>query len=178
MIKPFDELAWTMDFFDNSIDLNIGGMDRVRNFVFLWNIFETFGCNKNADINSIKNLVDEINNREVITLEEFGEYVDYFSNRYYNPNGDTTYSIEGLLFRNYRNDQIAKNEVAAVLTRQEVEPKKILKSLLIILYRFRNNLFHGGKQIVNLDTQIDNFICANNILINVLTKMKRNYMTA
>jgi len=177
MIEPFDELNWAMNFFDNAIDLNVEGINRVRNFVFLWNIFETFGCNKNADINSIRNIVEEINNREAITLEQFADYVDYFSNRYYNPNGDTTYNIDGLLFRQSNNDQIAKNDVESVLTRRQVEPKEILKALLIILYRFRNNLFHGGKQFVNLDTQIDNFICANNILIKVLTTMKRNYLT-
>jgi hypothetical protein len=177
MIETFDEVKWTMEFFDNAINLKIKGINRVRNFVFLWNIFETFGCNKNANINSIKQIVEEINNREPITIEEFAAYVDYFSNRYYNPNGDTTYNIEGLQFRETTNDQISKSEVAAVLTRQQVEPKEILKALLIILYRFRNNLFHGGKQIVHLDTQIDNFICANNILRTVLTIMKRNYLT-
>jgi hypothetical protein len=178
MIEPFDELNWTMDFFDNAIDLNVEGINHIKNFVFLWNIFETFGCNKNANINSIKHIVEETNNREAINLEQFTKYVDYFSNRYYNPNGDRTYNIEGLLFRQSNNDQIAKNEVIAVLTGQQVEPKEMLKALLILLYRFRNNLFHGGKQIVHLDTQIENFICANNILKDVLTIMKRNYLIA
>lgn len=174
MIESFDELKWTMLFFDNAVDLNIDGINRVRNFVFLWNIFETFGCQKNANMISLKNVVEEINNREAISLDQFKNYVDYFSNRYYNPNGDKTYTIEGLLFKQSHNDQTAKNEVVEVLTRQQVEPKEILKALLMILYRFRNNLFHGEKQIVNLDTQIDNFNCANNILKDVLTIMKRN----
>lgn len=176
MIEPFDELNWTRTFFDNAVDLNVEGIDRVRNFVFLWNIFETFACNKNANLNSIRNIVEEINNRDAITLEPFADYVNYFSNRYYNPNGDSRYSIDGLLFRKNNNDQVAKNEVIAVLTRQQVEPKEVLKALLFILYRFRNNLFHGEKEIVRLNEQIDNFICANHILSNVLTIMKRNQL--
>lgn len=177
MIEPFDELDWTMSFFDNAIDLHIEEIDRVRNFVFLWNIFETFGCNKHCDINSIGAIVEEINNRELIQNESFATYIDYFSNRYYNPNGDTNYSVEGLQFRASNNDQNAKKQVIAVLTRQQTEPKEVLKALLFILYRFRNNLFHGNKEIVKLDTQIDNFISANSILREVLTIMKRNHLT-
>jgi hypothetical protein len=175
MIEPIDEISWTMDFFENSINLNNDGIERIKNFVFLWNIFETFACNKNAEINSIKNIVEIIDSYERISLETYSEYVNYFSNRYYNPNGDKTHNIEGLCFRpESKNDLQAKNEVISVLTGEQIEPKESLKALLIIIYRFRNNLFHGNKQIVHIDTQIDNFICANNILITVLTIMKRN----
>lgn len=177
MIKAFDEILWIRGFFNNTTDLNIEGINHVRNFVFMWNIFETFGCNKEANINSIKNIVDEINSREAIVSETFTDYVQYFSNRYYSKHGETTYSIDGLLFRESQNEQKAKNEVIAVLQQNQTAPKEILKALLIILYRLRNNLFHGGKQVVTLDTQIKNFICANNILKNVLEIMKRNYMT-
>lgn len=177
MIEPFDELQWTMDFFDNAVDLNVDGINRVRNFVFLWNVFETFACNKHADLNSIRQSVENINQREQILAETFEPFIDYFSTRYFNPNGDTTYSVDGLKFRPGNNDQAAKAQVIAVLTRQMTDPKEILKALLFILYRFRNNLFHGNKQIVQLDNQVDNFIVANNILSIVLTTMKRNYMT-
>jgi len=102
--------------------------------------------------------------------------VDYFYNRYLNPNIDTTYSIDGLQFRGSSSDQQAKIDVIQVLTKQQTEPKEVLKALLFILYRFRNNLFHGNKEIINLNTQIDNFISANGILNEVLTTMKRNHL--
>lgn len=175
-MEPFDELQWTMEFFDNSVDLNIDGIDRVRNFVFMWNIFETFACNKYANIPAIEQAVEQIDSKQPILAVTFEPYVIYFSTRYFNPNGYTTYSIEGLNFRAGATDQAAKAKVEAVLNRQETTPKEILKALLFILYRFRNNLFHGNKQVVTLDGQITNFIAANGILKDVLITMKDNYM--
>ena len=63
-----------------------------------------------------------------------------------------------------------------VLTKIETEPKEILKALLYILYRFRNNLFHGEKEVVRLNGQIENFKVANDLLAKVLEIMKRNYL--
>ena len=175
-IKPFDELKWIMDFFDNAVDLSDEGIDRVRNFAFLWNIFEASACDKRANLNSIKDAVETLNNSEQLKSTDFEPFVDYFSNRYFNSNGDTTYSIDGLEFSNSTNDQVAKDKVESVLRRDEIRPKEIVKGLLYILYRFRNNLFHGNKQVVNLNTQIDNFIAANHILSIFLSIMKRNHL--
>ncbi|MFA9187573.1 hypothetical protein [Flavobacterium magnesitis] len=70
----------------------------------------------------------------------------------------------------------AKGKVVAVLSRQVATPREILEALLLILLRFRNNLFHGNKQIVNLNTQVSNFTHANRLLADVLTLMKQNHL--
>lgn len=172
MAKEFDEIDWIMDFFDNAADLKVAGIDRVRNFVFLWNMFENFGCGKNADLLKIKELVGLLDSYIPLKEDELIPFVAYFSERYFNPNGDKTFSLAGLKFRKNKSDQDALISVEAVLTLKEDAPVKILEALLFILYRFRNNLFHGEKDIVNLDGQIDNFINANHILCLVLDKMK------
>jgi len=172
MITEFDETAWLTGFLSGGGNLQAQGMDRVRNFVFLWNIFEDVAMSKKAEIVKLAALADQINGYFPYDAADFTEYVDYFSNRYFNANGDKTYSIEGLKFRGTANDQAAKSLVEAVLTQQEQNPVEIMKALLFIVYRFRNNLFHGEKQLVNIDGQVDNFIVANNILRMVLEKMK------
>ena len=174
MIKSFDELNWIITFFDNGVDLKTKGIDRVRNFTLLWNLFETYACNKNANINSIKQAVDNINQSENITSETMSQYVDYFSDRYFNADGTSKQSFDGLKFDSRPNGKYVKEFVKRVLIRQIVDPKEILKALLVILYRFRNNLFHGEKKVVSLNGQIDNFKVANHILADVLTIMKRN----
>jgi hypothetical protein len=175
-MNEFDEIQWIINFFTNRPALDVAGINRVRNFVFLWNIYETYACNKFANIQAIDQAVEHLNGLEPITLDELTPYVNYFANRYFNADGTETVRFAGLKFRGNAGDQAAQNLVRQVLTRAEVQPKEVLKALLYILFRFRNNLFHGEKQIITLDTQIDNFIAANNILAIVLDRMKRNFL--
>lgn len=176
MIKQFDEIEWIMTFFDNSVDLRIEGIDRVRNFLLLWNLFETFACNKQADINSISLAVEAINAREAIQSELLADHLAYFADRYFNADGSQKEIFNGLKFRNRATDQAAKEAVLRTLIKQETNPKENLKSLLFILYRFRNNLFHGEKEVIRLNGQIENFIVANDLLTKVLTIMKGQHL--
>ena len=174
-MEEFNELEWINQFFDNAIDLQNEGIERLRNFVLLWNMFETFACNKNANIRSIRIGVENINATVTISNEMLTPFVDYFADRYFNDNGTSKEIFEGLKFRN-GDDIQAKEDVRLILTGQIVESKEVLKGLLFILFRFRNNLFHGEKQVVLLDTQISNFTYANRLLANVLDIMKTNYL--
>jgi hypothetical protein len=176
MIKKFDELDWIMRFFDNGVELKSEGIDRVRNFSLIWNLFETFACNKYADINSITAAVETINSRQQIQYELVSEHLQYFADRYFNVDGSQKDIFNGLNFRSSRTDQVAKQAVIKVLTKVESNPKEILKALLYILFRFRNNLFHGEKEVVKLNGQIDNFIVANDLLTKVLEIMKKNHL--
>lgn len=174
-MEDFNELEWINQFFDNAIDVQNEGIERVRNFVLLWNMFETFGCNKNANIRTIRTAVENINATVHISNEMLNPFVDYFAGRYFNDNGTNKAIFEGLKFRG-GDDIQAKEDVRLILTRQIVESKEVLKGLLFILFRFRNNLFHGEKQVVLLNTQISNFSYANRLLANVLDIMKTNYL--
>ena len=48
----------------------------------------------------------------------------------------------------------------------------IIKAIIMIIYRYRNNLFHGEKAIASLPIQKDNFIYANKFLIACLEAAK------
>lgn len=176
MIQPFDELKWIMNFFSNGVNLKTEGIDRVRNFSLLWNLFEKYACDKKADINSISSAVENINQREKVTSKLIQDHIDYFSKRYFNKDGTAKEQYEGLKFRQRQTDQAAKQQVAQTLSGQLKNPVENLKSLLFILYRFRNNLFHGEKEVIRLNGQIENFIIANDLLTKVLTIMKRNHL--
>jgi hypothetical protein len=176
MIKAFDELEWIKNFFDNGVELNNEGIDRVRNFSLLWNIFETFACNRRADITTISTAVDTINEKEKITTDLISEHLSYFKERYFNEDDSPKELFEGLKFRLGRSDRAAKQKVTETLTEKIDNPTENLKSLLFILYRFRNNLFHGEKEVIRLNGQIDNFTVANDLLTKVLSIMKRHYL--
>lgn len=173
-MEDFNELEWINQFFNNAVDLQQNeGLERIKNFALFWNMFENFACENFANVQKISAFVNELNDRTPITSELVHPYLEYFVERY-TQNG--TLNIEGLSFRNRQNDISAKEKVNAVLSRKVETPKEILEALLLILLRFRNNLFHGNKQIVNLDTQVTNFTLANRLLSDVLTLMKQNHL--
>lgn len=172
MVEKFDEIDWLTGFLLNTNQLKDEGLERVRNFVFLWNLFEDSAMQRDATIEKMKRLVDQINNISPLDAAELSEFVDYFAQRYFDPTGQSPYSLDGLKFRASANDQAAKADIEAVLRKNELNADMILKALLIITYRFRNNLFHGEKQLVAIDEQVSNFIVANSIIKLVLEKMK------
>jgi hypothetical protein len=100
----------------------------------------------------------------------------YFKERYFKDDGTPKEIFEGLKFRIGQSDQAAKQKVTETLTDKIDDPAENLKSLLFILYRFRNNLFHGEKEVIRLNGQINNFTVANDLLAKVLTIMKRQYL--
>jgi len=173
-MEDFNELEWINQFFNNAVDLQQNeGLERIKNFALFWNMFERFACANFANVAKIESFVVKLNNKTAITNEFVNPYLEYFINRY---TQNETINIEGLQFRNNPADVRAKEKVISVLSRKVETPKEILEALLLILLRFRNNLFHGNKQIVYLDTQVTNFTLANKLLAKVLTLMKQNHL--
>lgn len=173
-MEDFNELEWINHFFNNAIDLNQNeGLERIKNFALFWNMFEKFACNNFANVPNIEEFVIRLSERAEIASDFVNPYIEYFINRY---TQNETINIEGLEFRNNPADVRAKGKVVAVLSKQIETPREVLEALLLILLRFRNNLFHGNKQIVNLNTQVTNFTHANRLLSDVLTLMKQNHL--
>jgi hypothetical protein len=143
-MEDFNELEWINQFFDNAVDLQQNeGLERIKNFALFWNMFENFACANFANVAKIESFVVKLNNRTAITNEFVNPYLEYFVDRYTNANNEI--NIEGLQFRTNQSDIRAKTKVEAVLSRQVATPREILEALLLILLRFRNNLFHGNK---------------------------------
>lgn len=174
-MDDFNELEWISQFFDNAIDLQQNeGLERIKNFALFWNMFEKYACDNFASVPKIESFVVKLDLRTAIANELVNPYVEYFIERYTAVNNEL--NIEGLQFRNKPADLRAEGKVLKILSREVITPREKLEALLLILLRFRNNLFHGNKEIVNLNTQVINFTRANKLLAEVLTLMKANYM--
>ncbi len=171
-MEDFNELEWINQFYNNEIVLQDEAFNHIKNFSFFWNMFERFACGRFATVRSIDLFVDKLNLLNLISDDLVKPYLEYFTNRY--STGNNQFNIQGLKFRPNQNDE--KNFVIQVLNGQRISNPEKLKALLYILLRFRNNLFHGEKQISTLDTQIDNFIRANHILSRLLDLMKQNHL--
>lgn len=163
----FNEMEWLKEkYFSNYTKQKI---DSVKNFVLFWNIFESSLCNKNARIQSIENAVNTLYNCHSLRHEDFNEYLCYFQNRYIE-RGQFNTKFDNLRFR--RND--GKKIVTGVLKEELQDINNIVQALLFIVFRFRNNLFHGEKNIGNIELQEENFKIANKLLAQIIDLHKKN----
>ena len=98
-----------------------------------------------------------------IGKELFNPELAYFQNRYYT-DGDFTYHFDQLCLR--RADQ--PDLVKRVLKNDPASLAEIAAALLIIVYRFRNNLLHGVKWAYEIHGQFENFSHANSVLMQAI----------
>ena len=151
----------TTEWINNRYGTNFNEEDlaSVKDFSLLWNVFEKEICGNNF---SIPTLQQDLANRN-LNLDLFQEQIDYFKNRYVS-NGGFTPRFGHLNFRPNDRQQL----VEEVLLGVNNNPNDIILAAAIIVYRFRNNLFHGIKNIPNIDQQRENFETANRFLMTYI----------
>ena len=93
----------------------------------------------------------------------FGPALAYCRDRYFQQGAPTDH-FQHLHLRN--NDKPAL--VEAVLRGDNDDPADCVVVVLIVVYRFRNNLFHGAKWGYRLQGQLRNFEHANDVLMNAM----------
>lgn len=103
----------------------------------------------------------------MLKLDDYDKFLTYFVNRYLEK-GKTNDRYKKLNLRNGDKPKL----VESVLNGSETTPEKVLLAILIIVYRYRNNLFHGIKEITDLPNQIENFRHANDLLMMFMGKWK------
>jgi hypothetical protein len=87
----------------------------------------------------------------------------YFTARYFS-NGTFTRRFEELNLRPKDNPAL----VEAVLKGEKANVSDIVTAVLIVVFRLRNNLFHGVKFAYQMRGQLDNFTHANAVLMRAL----------
>ena len=128
-------------------------------FTILWNYFELTYFNKNCTASNIKSLNLSISENDIKDI------FNYFKNRYIN-NGSGNNKFDSLNLDSTLKERIENNLI---------NWNNKIKTILQILYRFRNNLFHWEKDIDFIDWQIDfidwqkeNFKKANEFLYIII----------
>lgn len=162
-----NELEWISSYLSFERKITENDIESVRNFSLLWNLFEGLICNKNASISALENAVSDLHDRDRLKIDDYDKFLKYFTKRYIE-NGETSHRFDRLNLRHGDKPEL----VAAVLKGNETTPKKVLLAILIIVYRYRNNLFHGEKSIYDLPNQIDNFRNANQLLMVFMEKWR------
>ncbi|MGD1837585.1 MAG: hypothetical protein ACPKPY_05955 [Nitrososphaeraceae archaeon] len=154
-----ENVQWINERFRSN--LTEGDLSSVSDFLLFWSLFEKIACNRQANIGSLFEFAQ--NNEHRFNRELVNDTMTYFKDRYFE-NGTVTERFQYL--------RIQRQELSdfVVNTFQNETPLflDILKTCLIIVYRFRNNLFHGEKNILKINTQDDNFKNSNNFLKHLL----------
>ncbi|MBE0670630.1 MAG: hypothetical protein IH588_08590 [Anaerolineales bacterium] len=154
-----NELEWISNFLSFERKLTGEDIENVRNFSLLWNLFERLVCHRNASIPALVDAISRLQRQDKLRIDDYEIFLKYFANRYIE--GDKPNHRFRML--NLRGDD--KTLVEAVLKGSETTPEKVMLALLMIVYRYRNNLFHGEKSIRDLPNQIENFRNANQLLM-------------
>jgi hypothetical protein len=152
-----------IDWINNKFGTNFTENDlkNIKDFSLLWNIFENLVCDRNCTINRIEERLNLIE----FQIGDFEVSLNYFKERY-RANNNTNERFEFLkIVPNTR-----KEFVKQILLENDKNTSNIILALSIIVYRYRNNLFHGEKNFMLLNEQEENFSHANQVLITILTR--------
>jgi hypothetical protein len=161
--QEIEDLGWINSYLAHDAALSYEEIESTRNFALIWNIFEGSCCTQSASISKLAEVAERVNRGGQVLENDFAQAIAYFSDRYIK-NGIPNHTFDTLYFR--PNDR--KNFVERVLKGELTEAKDILLALLIIIFRLRNNFFHGIKSMHSIITQSDNFLHANRVLRRVI----------
>lgn len=141
--------------------------DGIIDFSFLWSLFEGKVMDGRCDVPRIREYVLHRYQLGLFQSLDCEPYIGYLKNRYYG-DGEVTDYYNGLHLERSGNPI----EVIEILRNKE-SPKEIkIIGCLIIVYRLRNNLFHGEKWHYELQGQLNNFTQAN-VFIKQLIQLSK-----
>ncbi len=135
----------------------------IMHFCLIWSFFEAKKLDTRASSGAIEALVQRWAASGQLNLEPFAQPLAYFRDRYFQ-NAEQTNYFKGLALRD--SDRLPL--VTAVLSGENNDSASCVAALLIVVYRLRNNLFHGAKWAYGIKGQFDNFTQASLTLMAAL----------
>ena len=123
-------------------DERLKSVNNSLEFLWIWTIFEREIIAKGLvqrDGNMEDKIISSLRGTQV-SLVDIQAYIDFFKKRYFDCDNKPTKYLKALNFSNkYFND------LKCVLVKGDCSLDIKLRVLVLIAYRFRCNLFHGGK---------------------------------
>jgi hypothetical protein len=132
----------------------------IADFCVMWALFE------GTELHGINVVVDELKNvayRIANKIQNIECALEFWRQRYI-CEGQTNQKFEHLNLTH----QPHRDLVSRVLLGIEIEQETVTLALLLIIYRLRNNLFHGIKDITTIRHQASNLDMASDFLKNSL----------
>ena len=140
-------------------------IEAISDFSLLWSLFEAQILAGRGSAKAICDAVERWWRFGALNDNPYEAQFRYFQNRYY-MDGAFTHHFDWLLLR--PNDQGPL--IRAAFEGTDDTPFARAAAVFIVIYRYRNNLFHGAKWDYNLAGQLENFTCANAALMIALDR--------
>lgn len=137
-------------------NLDRNRITNILDFALLWNLFELKFFNKFFKVEKIDSFIK--NNAHNVDNNILNNSYLYFKNRYFE-NWRFNY-----IFKNLFNNDESKDFIFNSFTSDENK----FKVIILIIARFRNNLFHWEKEIKFIEYQEENFKISNDFLMSLL----------
>lgn len=138
----------------------------IQDFMLLWSAFEAEMVNSHADGPALVDLARRIGNPVQHQLGGIEAELAYFRDRYWQ--NDTTTALAANLKLDYYKPPV-KKIAYGFLSGSEHDAAEVLAGLLLVIYRLRNNMFHGPKWAYGIQGQVDNFTKSSAVLKWVLS---------
>lgn len=139
--------------------------DAVEGFLHLWALFEGRLLDESAGPGKICDLAAQWREGDLWRSRPVRAALIYWQRRYF-VEGALTARFESLLFRSNDRGEL----VAAVMKGERTDAESVVAAALLIIYRLRNNLFHGLKWQYGLANQLGNFRHSNGVLMEILER--------
>lgn len=169
----FNAAAWIAKNTDRGTYLTDAAQQAVANFTTMWNLFESIHCNNRASVRTFEAALKHYHPDQVAeaTVEMFRTCLLFWQKRYYTPDGFSPL-FNRLNFR--QNDR--KDVVEKVLANNVHDSQAEMLAVMIIIYRLRNNLFHGLKFIDMLNDQVENLTNASRCLAAIMEAIPSRFI--
>jgi hypothetical protein len=145
--------------------LPVSDRQAIFDFAFLWSLFESQVMDNFARADRIRERVDTWSAEGTLAAELYDGELAYFRDRYFT-DGALTHHFPYLYLRKSDHPEL----VQAVIEGKMNDPRDRMLALLMIVWRLRNNLFHGAKWAYELRDQRSNFTHANSVLMHLLER--------
>ncbi|MEW8152016.1 MAG: hypothetical protein AB2810_17880 [Candidatus Thiodiazotropha endolucinida] len=158
-----ETLEWLSIKVPGFANLSAEERDAIDDFSFLWSLFEGTEMNRHCSVQTIRQYVTNLDQQGRLLNFDCDTYLGYLKDRYFK-NGQVTEYFQYLHLERNHNPA----EVMDALSNEDAT--KLVRAIgcLIVIYRLRNNLFHGEKWLYELRDQKNNFRHANEFLISLM----------
>lgn len=146
-------------------DLSLAERRAIADFTMLWTLFEARPLGERGNVAQITQAVQAWDEAGTLADPAYDRALAYFRNRYFEA-GAFTEHFNGLHLRPNDRPALVRN----VLDGSDDTERSRATAVLIIIFRYRNNLFHGIKWQYRLAGQLENFRTANAVLKHVLKR--------
>lgn len=150
------------DYISNKILKDFWSEEEIKNFSILWSVFEFEKCSQNANINKFREIARKTNTLNKDSLN----FLKFLRGRYMNDDGKfTSLSLQTSV---HKKQDLEKIKDIILNNSDNYNEEEIIFSLLLILYRIRNNFFHWEKARYSFQWQGNLFEACNTFLISLI----------